>query len=130
MAFNDPIAEFLTTLRNAKDVQHRFVDVYLSNEKISIMKILKDRGFIANYLIDEKKRKARIFLHYTPARESIIQGLKRISKPGLRKYVQKDKIPHVFSGIGIAILSTSKGIIDDETARSMKVGGELLCLVW
>jgi small subunit ribosomal protein S8 len=130
MAFNDPIAEFLTMLRNAKDAEHRFLDAYLSNEKLSIIKILKDRGFIDNYLVDNVKKKIRVFLKYTPKRESIIQGLKRISKPGSRRYVCKKKIPHVLDGIGIAILSTSKGIVDDETARNMNVGGELLCLVW
>lgn len=130
MACNDPIAELLTKVRNAKDAEHRFVDVYVSNEKLSIIKILKDRGFIANYLVDDVKKKARIFLNYSEGRESTIQGLKRISSPGLRRYVKKEKIPYVKDGFGIAILSTSKGIIDDKTARSMNVGGELLCSVW
>lgn len=129
MSFNDPIAEILTKLRNAKSAQHRYVDAHLSRQKLSVIKILKDQGFITNYLINEKKRKVRVFLKYSK-RKPVISDLQRVSKPGLRKYVGYEDIPEVYGGLGIAILSTSKGIIDDKTAREMKVGGELLCYVW
>jgi small subunit ribosomal protein S8 len=130
MSFNDTIAELLTKIRNAKDAEHRFVDNRLTNMNQEIVRILKEKGFISNYLVSQQRRKIRIFLKYNKTRASIIQGLKRISKPGLRKYVSHDEIPYVYGGIGIAILSTSSGIMDDHTAREKKVGGELLCYVW
>ena len=127
---NDPIADFLTRIRNAKEARHRYVDMGLSKMKVSLAKILKDNGFIENFLVNNETRAMRIFLKYSNKREPIIHGLKRISSPGLRKYVSHCKLPKVFGGIGIALLSTSKGVIDDVTARQLKVGGELLCLVW
>jgi len=130
MSFNDPIAQLLTHIRNAKDAKHRFLDIGLSMAKIGIVKILKDKGFINEFIIDEKKKKLRIYLKYTKARESVIHNLKRVSKPGMRKYVSYQDIPRVFNGFGISILSTSKGVLDDVSARRMKIGGELLCFVW
>ena len=130
MSFNDPISELLTKIRNSKNAKHRYVDINVSRIKLCVIKILKDRGFIESFLVNDKKKKVRVFLKYAPDRSSIIHGLKRISKPGLRKYVKTDEIPKVLDGIGIAIVSTSKGIIDDESARKQKVGGELLCYVW
>lgn len=129
MAFNDPIAELLTKIRNAKDAQHLFVDVTKSSIKINIVKILKDRGFISNFIVNDELKKIRIFLRYV-GKESLIHEIKRVSKSSLRKYVGYNNIPVRFGGLGVNILSTSKGIIDDETARQMKVGGELLCFVW
>ena len=129
MTFNDPIAELLTRIRNAQTAQHRYVDIMASNMRVSIVKILKERGFIENYLVNDKQKKMRIFLKYVN-RNPVINGLKRISSPGLRKYVSVYKIPKVLDGIGIAILSTSKGIMADATAREQKVGGELLCTIW
>ena len=129
MSFNDPIAEMLTKIRNARAAQHRYVEISLSKEKLSIAKILKDEGFIDNFISSDERRKVRIFLKYNE-RKSVISGIKRISKPGLRRYVGYDKIPYVLGGIGTAILSTSKGVVCDRSARRLKVGGELLCLVW
>ena len=129
MAFSDPIAELLTRIRNSKGAKQRFLDINLSREKLNIVKILKERGFIRNYLVNEKKRIMRIFLKYSK-RRSVITGLKRVSRPGLRKYVGYDEIPVILGGIGMVILSTSKGIIDGKKARDMKVGGELLCYIW
>lgn len=130
MATHDPISDLLTRIRNAKLAQHRFVDLGLSKAMVSILKILKEQGMIDNYLINEEKKMLRAFLKYADNRESVIQGLKRISCPGLRRYVGYKKIPRVLGGMGIAILSTPKGIVDGETARKLQVGGELLCLVW
>ncbi|MBX7067265.1 MAG: 30S ribosomal protein S8 [Parachlamydiales bacterium] len=130
MAFNDPIAELLTKIRNAKGAQHRFVDLGFSRIKVKILDIIKNHGFIENFLVNEEQYKIRVFLRYTKSRESVIHGLDRISKSGLRRYVGYSDIPKVFNGMGIAILSTPKGVLDGETARNLKVGGELLCKVW
>lgn len=130
MAFNDPIAELLTKIRNAKGAQHRYVDLSYSKMKVKILEILKNQGFIENFLVNEEKYKIRVFLRYTKGRESVINGLTRISKSGLRRYIGYADIPRVFNGMGIAILSTPKGVVDGETARNLKVGGELLCTVW
>ena len=130
MSFNDPIAELLTKIRNAKGAQHRFVDLSYSKNKIKILEILKSQGFIENFLVNEEMHKIRIFLRYTKERGSVIHNLRRISTCGLRRYIGYKDIPRVFNGMGIAILSTPKGIIDGETARNLKVGGEILCTVW
>jgi small subunit ribosomal protein S8 len=130
MAFNDPIAELLTKIRNAKGAQHRYVDLGFSKIKVRILEILKDHGFIENFLVNEEKHKMRVFLRYTKARDSVIRGLSRQSTCGLRKYIGYSRIPRVFNGMGIAIVSTPKGVVDGETARNLKVGGELLCTVW
>ena len=130
MAFNDPIAELLTKIRNAKGAQHRHVDLSFSKMKVKILDILKSHGFIENFLVNEEKYKVRVFLRYNKSRESIIHGLDRVSRSGLRRYIGYDRIPRVFNGMGIAIMSTPKGVIDGETARNLKVGGELLCTVW
>jgi len=130
MAFNDPIAEFLTRLRNAQKAEHKFVDMSLSKMRKSLVEILLKQGFIEHFLIDESKKRMRIFLKYTQGRKPVMQGLKRVSSPGLRKYVGCKKIPKILGGIGIAILSTSLGLLDDRTAREQKVGGEILCYIW
>jgi small subunit ribosomal protein S8 len=130
MAFNDPIAELLTKIRNAKGAQHRYVDLSFSKIKVKILEILRGHGFIENFLVNEEKYKIRVFLRYTKARESVINGLDRISKSGLRRYIGYEDIPRVFNGMGIAIMTTPKGVVDGETARNLKVGGELLCTVW
>jgi small subunit ribosomal protein S8 len=130
MSFNDPIAELLTHIRNAQDTKLRYVDVSISKIKLKLVDILKKQGFIENYLVSNEKRKMRIFLRYTKARKSVINGLKRISSPGFRKYIEYKKIPKVANGMGVAILSTSIGVIDGDTARKQKVGGEFLCKVW
>jgi small subunit ribosomal protein S8 len=130
MAYNDPIADLLTRIRNAISAKHRYVDFNLSNLKINLLKVLKENGLVENYLINEENKKARVFLKYSDGRESLISGLKRMSSPGLRKYVKYRSIPKIDGGMGVVILSTPKGIIDGETARKLKVGGELLCYVW
>lgn len=130
MAFNDPIAELLTKVRNAKDAKHRYVDLVFSRMKVKILEILKNHGFIENFLVNEEKHKIRIFLKYTRNREPVITGLKRVSRCGLRRYIGHSSIPRVFNGMGVAIMSTPKGVVDGETARNLKVGGELLCTVW
>jgi small subunit ribosomal protein S8 len=130
MSFNDPIAELLTKIRNAKDVQHRYVDIIFSKIKVKILEILKHHGFIENFLVNEETRKIRVFLRYTRSRETVIRGLKRVSTCGVRRYLGYKEIPRVFNGMGIAIVSTPKGVVDGETARNLKVGGEILCTVW
>jgi small subunit ribosomal protein S8 len=130
MSFNDPIAELLTKIRNGKDAQHRYVDISFSKIKVKILEILKNHGFVENFLVDEKNYKVRVFLRYNKNRESVVQNLKRISTGGLRRYVGYRDIPRVFNGMGISILSTPQGILDGDTARNLKVGGELVCTVW
>jgi small subunit ribosomal protein S8 len=128
MSFNDQIADFLTRIRNASRAQHKFVDVNISKMGKSIVKILKDFGFVENYLESDQKKKIRIFLKYHN-RRSIINQLIRVSSPGLRKYVGSNEIPKIKNGMGIAIVSTPKGVLEGEIARDMKVGGEILCFV-
>ncbi|PIS02592.1 MAG: 30S ribosomal protein S8 [Chlamydiae bacterium CG10_big_fil_rev_8_21_14_0_10_42_34] len=130
MAFNDPIAELLTKIRNAKGAQHRYVDMSYSKMKVWILEVLKSHGFVENFLVNKENYKIRVFLRYTRGRESVIHGLTRVSKCGLRRYIGHDRIPNVFNGMGIAIMSTPKGVMDGETAKNLKVGGELLCTVW
>jgi small subunit ribosomal protein S8 len=130
MAQSDPIADLLTRIRNAKEAKHRFVDVGISKEKVSIVKILKEQGFVGNYLLNDDLRKMRIFLKYDQDRQPLLQGLRRYSMPGLRRYVSYKDIPTILGGMGVAILSTSKGILDGTSAKKMQVGGELLCFVW
>lgn len=129
---NDPIADLLTRMRNASRAKHRYIDVCHSKMKEAIVKILKEKGFVAQYLIKEEKKRTtmRIFLKYASQRDPVIHGLKRASKSSLRQYVACREIPRVFGGLGISILSTSKGVIEGDKARELKVGGELLCLAW
>ena len=133
MTMSDPIADMLTRIRNANTAKHDTVDIPSSKMKIAIADILVDEGFIEKYdLIDERAFKTiRITLKYgADKNEKIITGIKRISKPGLRIYAGKDEIPTVLGGLGIAILSTNKGIITDKEARKLQVGGEVLAFVW
>lgn len=130
MSFNDPIAELLTKIRNAKDAQHRFVDMSYSKLKVKILELLKAHGFIENFLVNEQQHKMRVFLRYTKERGSVIRNLKRESKNGCRRYLGYQDIPRIFNGMGIAILSTPQGVVDGETAKNLKVGGEFLCSVW
>lgn len=132
MSMTDPIADMLTRIRNANTVYHEVVEVPASNIKKAIAETLKQEGFISDYdVIDDNKQGIiKLYLKYGPNREKVITGLKRISKPGLRVYVQKDEIPKVLGGLGIAIISTSKGIMTDKQARKEGVGGEVLCYIW
>jgi small subunit ribosomal protein S8 len=128
----DPIADMLTRLRNALLAGHQQVEVPASRVKIRIAKILQSEGFIKGFHVanDGKHGVIRIRLAYGPNKERVISGLQRVSKPGRRIYVTKDRIPWVRGGLGIAILSTSRGIITDKEARRLGVGGEVLCYIW
>jgi len=132
MGMTDPIADMLTRIRNALMASYNSVDVPGSRMKINIAKVLKSEGFIKNFkLIDDNKQGViKIYFKYDEKNEPIIDGLKRISKPGCRIYAKSDNIPKVLNGFGINILSTSKGIITDKQAREMGVGGEVICSVW
>ena len=132
MLSTDPIADMLTRLRNAISAKHKTVLVPASKEKVEIAKILFDEGYITSYeLVDNGKFKdILINIKYDDEGQSVIQGLKRISKPGLRIYSTKENLPKVISGLGIAIISTNKGIVTDKVARSLNVGGEVLAYVW
>lgn len=127
---SDPIADLLTRMRNAKEAQHRYVDVLKNSMNLEILKVLVDKGFVEGFLPNDAQHKVRVFLKYSEGRKPVIQGLKRVSTPSLRRYVGYQEIPILFKGLGMAILSTPQGICDGETARKMKVGGELLCYVW
>ena len=128
----DPIADMLSRIRNANNARHKSVDVPCSNIKKEIARILLDEGYIKGYDVveDDKQGMIKIDLKYSQDGERVISGLKRISKPGLRVYVKCDDVPKVLGGLGIAIISTSKGIITDKLARQEKVGGEVICYVW
>ncbi|HKL12005.1 MAG TPA: 30S ribosomal protein S8 [Halanaerobiales bacterium] len=132
MNITDPIADMLTRVRNANSVNKDVVDIPASNLKINIAKTLKDEGFIKEYKIIDNypQNKIRVYLKYGKNDEKVISGLKRISKPGLRVYVDKDEIPRVLGGLGIAVISTSRGILTDKQARKEGIGGEVLCYVW
>ncbi|MCI9417955.1 MAG: 30S ribosomal protein S8 [Eubacterium sp.] len=133
MTMSDPIADMLTRIRNANTAKHDTVDIPASKMKVAIAGILADEGYIVKYdIIEENNFKTiRVTLKYgADKNEKIISGIKRISKPGLRVYAGKDKIPYVLGGLGIAILSTNQGIITDRQARKLEVGGEVLAFVW
>jgi small subunit ribosomal protein S8 len=133
MSINDPIADMLTRIRNACASKHRRVDMPVSNMKIEIARILKENHFITDYRTVEQedaKPVLRVILKYAHGGQSVIREAKRISTPGLRRYVGSKEIPRVRNGLGMAILSTSKGIMSDRTARTTNTGGELLALIW
>lgn len=132
MTMTDPIADMLTRVRNANTVRHETVDIPASNMKKSIAEILLNEGFIKGYdVIDDGKQGIiRIQMKYGSNKEKVISGIKKISKPGLRVYVKRDEIPKVLGGLGIAILSTSNGIVTDKEARKLGTGGEVICYVW
>lgn len=131
MFLTDPIADMLTRIRNANSVKHEKVDVPFSKEKEAISNILKEEGYILNYKIiqDGNKKNIRVYLKYDEGSQ-VIKGIKRISKPGRRVYSGASEMPRVLSGLGIAIVSTPKGIVTDKFCRINKVGGEVLCYVW
>ncbi len=132
MSMTDPIADMLTRIRNAVAAKHDSVSIPASKIKIAIAKILKQEGFIRDYEMqqDGPRKTLKVFLSYTPRREPVLTGIQRVSKPGLRVYVQKAEIPRVYGGLGIAILSTPRGVMTGQQAWSNKVGGEVLCYVW
>lgn len=132
MVMTDPIADFLTRIRNANLIYRDRVEAPASKMKKAIAAILKEEGYVKDYeMIDDGKQGIiRVYLKYGPNRERVITGLKRISKPGLRVYARKDQLPRVLGGLGIAIISTSKGIMTDKRARKEGLGGEVICYVW
>ncbi len=132
MQITDPIADLLTRIRNASSQKHETVDVPASNIKKAIVEILNEEGYIKGYQVieDGKQGVIRITLKYGPGNERVISGLKRVSKPGLRFYAGADELPRVLKGLGIAIVSTSKGIMTDKEARKQNIGGEVLAFVW
>ncbi len=132
MTMSDPIADFLTQIRNANNVQHEKVEIPASKLKTEIARIMKEEGFISDYrfIEDKKQGKLRIYLKYGPNSEKVVSGLKRISRPGLRVYANKDELPKVLGGLGIAVISSSKGLLSDNEARSEGIGGEVICYIW
>lgn len=132
MAMTDPIADFLTRIRNANMAKHESVEIPASKIKNDMAEILKNEGFIRDFenIDDNKQGIIRVFLKYDKNNERIISGLRRISKPGLRSYVKADAVPKVLNGLGIALISTSEGVVTDKTARAKNIGGEVLAYVW
>ena len=132
MVVTDTIADMLTRIRNANQMRYSEVSVPASNLKVSLAKILKEEGFIEDYKVVDDNVQGTIILtlKYGENKERVITGLKRISKPGLRVYAKKDEVPKVLNGLGIAILSTSKGVMTDKEARKENLGGEVLCYIW
>jgi small subunit ribosomal protein S8 len=132
MSMSDPLADMLTRIRNAVMAKFDSVEMPTSTVKVDVAKVLKAEGFIGNFKVvpGEIQDTLKIELKYGPARENVITGIKRVSKPGLRKYAKADAIPKVLNGLGIAIISTSKGVVADRTARSLNAGGEIICEVW
>ncbi len=132
MSMSDPISDLLTRLRNANRANHEKVDIPFSKIKQEIVRIIKEEGFVKNFKLLEDKRQGtiRVFMKYGPNRERVIKDVKRVSRPGCRVYTSADRIPRVLGGLGVAILSTSKGIMTDRQARLASVGGEVLCYLW
>ncbi len=132
MSMTDPIADMLTHIRNANQMKHPKVEMPTSNIKVEIARVLKDEGYIKDYEIKEGAPKSTLVIHlkYGRNEERVITGLKRISKPGTRVYAKADEVPRVLNGLGIAIVSTSKGIMSDRLARKEKIGGEIIAYVW
>jgi small subunit ribosomal protein S8 len=129
---SDPIADFLTRIRNAGMVYHDKVEAPASRVKKDLAELLKNEGYIKDveYVTDNKQGIIRMYLKYGPNRERVITGLKRISRPGLRVYAKRDEIPKVLGGLGVAVISTSKGIMSDKQARQLGLGGEVICYIW
>ena len=132
MTLTDPIADFLTRIRNATTVKHRNVSIPLSRMKVEIAKVLKEEGYISNFKVvdDNKQGILKISLKYTKDNQSVISGLKRVSKPGCQIYCRKDSIPKVLDGLGILIVSTSSGIATGKKCEELGIGGEVLCQIW
>lgn len=128
----DPIADLLTRIRNASNARHAYVEIPASKMKVEIARILKEENFIENYQVVKSKpvNILRIKLRYLEGREPVIKGIRRISKPGLRIYAKRDELPRVLKGLGVAIISTSKGLMTDRDARAQGYGGEVICYVW
>ena len=132
MTVTDPVADLLTRIRNTNSANHDFVEVPASKLNMEIVRILREEGFIKNFepLKDRQFPTAKLSLKYGPKQEKVISNLRRISKPGLRIYAGRDRVPRVLRGLGIAIISTSRGMMTDREARKLGIGGEVMCYVW
>jgi small subunit ribosomal protein S8 len=134
MTMTDPIADMLTRIRNANVAMHDEVRMPCSKLKESLAAVLQKEGYITNYTIEDNPDRPgstlTVFMKYSPERERVISGVRRVSKPGLRVYIKADKIPRVLGGLGVAVLSTSQGLMTDREARKRRMGGEILCYVW
>lgn len=132
MSMSDPLADMLTRIRNAVMVGFDSIELPSSTVKVSVAKVLKDEGYISDYQVKETgiQNILAIDLKYGPNKEPVITGIKRISKPGLRKYAKATNVPTVLNGLGVSIISTSKGVVSDRTARDLNSGGEIICEVW
>ena len=132
MSMSDPVADFLTRIRNAQSAHKEWVDIPCSNLKKRIAFVLKEEKFIRDILLikDNKQNILRLFLNYDMNNEAVIKGIKRISKPGCRGYVTSDTLPRVLNGLGIAIITTSRGVMSNKKAKKLNIGGEVVCHVW
>lgn len=132
MAMTDPIADMLTRIRNANVVYHEKVDIPASKMKRALAEIMKNEGYIRDFQVisDDKQGVLRVYLKYGSERERVITGLRRISKPGLRIYAKKDELPRVLGGLGVAVVSTTSGLMSDRQARKSGLGGEVICYIW
>ena len=132
MSMSDPIADFLTRIRNAQMASKKWVDIPSSSFKIRLLYVLKEEKFIRDYvqIEDNKQNIIRVYLKYDANNKPVIQGISRVSKPGCRNYVPSDKIARVLNGLGVSILSTSKGVVSNKKAKKLNVGGEVVCNVW
>jgi len=133
MALSDPIADFLTRVRNGSRAERRYVDVSWSKMNENLCGIFKSQGFIENFIVrkdNDSRGTIRIFLKFSDLRKPVINGLKRVSKPGLRKYVKSDEIPSFYGNYGLSILSTSQGVMAGRDAKARQIGGELVCMIW
>jgi small subunit ribosomal protein S8 len=131
MTFTDPIADMLTRIRNAVSAKHDSVVIPSSKEKLEIARILKEEGYITDYVVDgDLKKNIVVTLKYSGRGEKVISGIKRISKPGMRVYAQSDKLPRVLNGLGIAIISTSQGMMTGKQAKAKHIGGEVVAYIW
>ena len=130
MSMSDPIADMLTRIRNANSAYHEKVEMPASTVKAAVLNILKEEGFVKNFESVNNGKTLKVTLKYGSNKEKVISGIKRISKPGLRVYAKKEELPRVLGGLGIAVISTSQGVISDKTARKLGLGGEVIAYVW
>ncbi len=130
MSMNDTVADFLTRVRNAQMAKHRYTTVLYSKLVKAMLEVMQKEGFVESFEASEDERSIRVYLKYNKKREPVIKGLRRISRPGVRRYVGNDKIPYVFRGLGVSLLTTSKGVMTGSEARKQNVGGEVLCYIW
>ena len=130
MSMSDPIADMLTRIRNANSAYHEMVEMPASTVKAAVLNILKEEGFVKNFESVNNGKTLKVTLKYGSNKEKVISGIKRISKPGLRVYAKKEELPRVLGGLGIAVISTSQGVMSDKTARKLGLGGEVIAYVW